>query len=96
MHQVGQGTVDEDEIDIDASDELGEIAQAFNMMTSKFREAQVSVIEQQRLQKELQVAQEIQQMLLPSDFPQVKGLRSGLVIMKQPKKWVVIFLILLK
>ncbi len=73
VRQVGQGTVDEDEIDIDASDELGEIAQAFNQMTSKFREAQVSVIEQQRLQKELQVAQEIQQMLLPSDFPQVKG-----------------------
>jgi serine phosphatase RsbU (regulator of sigma subunit)/anti-sigma regulatory factor (Ser/Thr protein kinase) len=73
VHQVGQGTVDEDEIDIDASDELGEIAQAFNRMTAKFREAQVSVIEQQRLQKELQVAQEIQQMLLPSDFPQVKG-----------------------
>ena len=73
VQQVGQGTVDEDEIDIDASDELGEIAQAFNKMTSKFREAQVSVIEQQRLQKELQVAQEIQQMLLPSDFPQVEG-----------------------
>jgi len=73
VRQVGQGTVDEDEIDIDSSDELGEIAQAFNQMTSKFREAQVSVIEQQRLQKELQVAQEIQQMLLPSDFPQVKG-----------------------
>jgi serine phosphatase RsbU (regulator of sigma subunit)/anti-sigma regulatory factor (Ser/Thr protein kinase) len=73
VRMVGQGTVDEDEIDIDASDELGEIAQAFNMMTNKFREAQVSVIEQQRLQKELQVAQEIQQMLLPSDFPNVKG-----------------------
>lgn len=73
VRQVGQGTVDEDEIDIDSSDELGEIAQAFNMMTNKFREAQVSVIEQQRLQKELQVAQEIQQMLLPSDFPNVKG-----------------------
>ncbi len=73
VHDVGQGTVDEDEIDIDASDELGEIAQAFNMMTNKFREAQVGLIEQQRLQKELQVAQEIQQMLLPSDFPQVQG-----------------------
>jgi serine phosphatase RsbU (regulator of sigma subunit)/anti-sigma regulatory factor (Ser/Thr protein kinase) len=73
VRDVGQGTVDEDEIDIDASDELGEIAQAFNLMTNKFREAQVSLIEQQRLQKELQVAQEIQQMLLPSDFPQVRG-----------------------
>jgi len=45
VRDVGQGNVDEDEIDIDASDELGEIAQAFNMMTSKFRQAQVSLIE---------------------------------------------------
>lgn len=73
VRQVGHGTVDEDEIDIDASDELGEIAQAFNQMTNKFREAQVNLIEQQRLKKELQVAQEIQQMLLPGDFPQVEG-----------------------
>ncbi|NOX37811.1 MAG: SpoIIE family protein phosphatase [Calditrichaeota bacterium] len=73
VRQVGEGTVDEDEIDIDASDELGEIAQAFNEMTSKFREAQINLVEQQRLQKELQVAQEIQQMLLPDDFPEVIG-----------------------
>jgi len=73
VRQVGRGTVDEDEIDIDASDELGEIAQAFNEMTNKFRQAQVNLIEQQRLQKELQVAQEIQQMLLPDDFPDVIG-----------------------
>ncbi|RMG27093.1 MAG: hypothetical protein D6732_20535 [Methanobacteriota archaeon] len=67
------GKVDQDEIDIDASDEIGEIAQAFNEMTNKFREAQVTLVEQQKLQKELQVAQEIQQMLLPSDFPKVEG-----------------------
>jgi serine phosphatase RsbU (regulator of sigma subunit)/anti-sigma regulatory factor (Ser/Thr protein kinase) len=73
VREVGKGNVDDDEIDIDASDELGEIAQAFNQMTNKFREAQVDLIEQQRLRKELQVAQEIQQMLLPSDFPQVEG-----------------------
>lgn len=73
VRQVGHGTVDEDELDIDASDELGEIAQAFNEMTGKFREAQVDIMEQQRLQKELQVAQEIQQMLLPDDFPNVIG-----------------------
>ena len=73
VREVGAGTVDEDEIDIDSSDELGEIAQAFNHMTGKFREAQVNMVEQQRLQKELQVAQEIQHMLLPSDFPKVEG-----------------------
>jgi serine phosphatase RsbU (regulator of sigma subunit)/anti-sigma regulatory factor (Ser/Thr protein kinase) len=70
---VVHGKVDQDEIDIDASDELGEIAQAFNEMTQKFRKAQVNLMEQQKLQKELQVAQEIQQMLLPSDFPKVEG-----------------------
>jgi serine phosphatase RsbU (regulator of sigma subunit) len=73
VRQVGHGTVDEDELDIDASDELGEIAQAFNEMTGKFREAQTNLMEQQRIQRELQVAQEIQQMLLPTDFPNVVG-----------------------
>ncbi len=73
VRQVVHGKVDQDEIDIDASDEIGEIAQAFNEMTHKFREAQVTLVEQQKLQKELQVAQEIQQMLLPSDFPKVEG-----------------------
>ncbi len=73
VREVGQGTVDEDELDIDASDELGEIAQAFNEMTTKFRDAQANLIEQQRIKRELQVAQEIQQMLLPDDFPNVLG-----------------------
>ncbi len=63
VRQVGRGQVDQDEIDIDASDEVGEIAQAFSEVTNKFREAQISVIEQQRMQKELQVAQEIQQIV---------------------------------
>lgn len=73
VREVVHGKVDQDEIDIDASDEIGEIAQAFNEMTHKFREAQITLVEQQKLQKELQVAQEIQQMLLPSDFPEVEG-----------------------
>lgn len=77
VRQVVRGKVDQDEIDIDTSDEIGEIADAFNEMTKKFRMAQVDLMEQQKLQKELQVAQEIQQMLLPSDFPQVEGFDLG-------------------
>ena len=77
VRQVVHGKVDQDEIDIDTGDEIGEIAQAFNQMTHKFREAQVTLMEQQRLQKELQVAQEIQHMLLPSDFPSVEGYDIG-------------------
>jgi serine phosphatase RsbU (regulator of sigma subunit)/anti-sigma regulatory factor (Ser/Thr protein kinase) len=77
VRQVVHGKVDQDEIDIDTSDEIGEIAHAFNEMTDKFRKAQVNLMEQQKLQKELQVAQEIQQMLLPSDFPKVDGFDIG-------------------
>jgi serine phosphatase RsbU (regulator of sigma subunit)/anti-sigma regulatory factor (Ser/Thr protein kinase)/ACT domain-containing protein len=73
VRQVGKGQVDEDALDIDASDELGEIAEAFSEMTVKFRESQQSLIERQRMHRELQVAQEIQQMLLPNDFPEVYG-----------------------
>lgn len=62
-----------DEMDIDASTEIGEIAHAFSEITTKFRQSQKNLAEQERLQKEMQVAQEIQQTLLPSDFPELDG-----------------------
>jgi len=62
-----------DEMDIDASTEIGEIAHAFSEITSKFRQSQKNLVEQEQLQKEMQVAQEIQQTLLPSDFPDLDG-----------------------
>ncbi|MGH7492172.1 MAG: SpoIIE family protein phosphatase [bacterium] len=62
-----------DEMDIDSSTEIGEIAQAFSEITSKFRESQKSLADQERLQKEMQVAQEIQQTLLPREFPELEG-----------------------
>jgi len=63
----------QDEMDIDASSEIGEIAQAFSEITTKFRDSQKNLAEQERMQKEMQVAQEIQQMLLPSEFPDLEG-----------------------
>ncbi|MCH7753669.1 SpoIIE family protein phosphatase [candidate division KSB1 bacterium] len=63
----------EDDIDIDASGELGEIAKAFTDITHKFRESQKNLADQERLKKEMQVAQEIQQTLLPMDFPDLDG-----------------------
>ncbi|KAA3659594.1 MAG: tetratricopeptide repeat protein, partial [Calditrichaeota bacterium] len=72
IRAIDHGEVD-DEMDIDASTEIGEIAQAFSEMTSKFRESQKNLAEQERLQKEMQVAQEIQQTLLPSEFPKLEG-----------------------
>ncbi len=72
VRAIDHGEV-EDEMDIDSSTEIGEIAKAFSEMTNKFRESQKNLAEQERLQKEMQVAQEIQQTLLPDDFPELEG-----------------------
>jgi serine phosphatase RsbU (regulator of sigma subunit)/anti-sigma regulatory factor (Ser/Thr protein kinase)/transposase len=72
IRAAGQGEVRED-VEFDSSDEIGEIAQAFNDITEKFRKSQENLAEQERLQKEMQVAQEIQHTLLPSAFPEIEG-----------------------
>ncbi len=70
--EIGEGDL-ESRIPVESNDEFGEIARAFNEITLKFKKAQKNVLEQERLQKEMQVAQEIQHTLLPSKFPQVEG-----------------------
>lgn len=69
---LGRGEA-QDVMEFDNSDEVGEIAQAFNEITEKFRETQEHLAEQERLQKEVQVAQDIQQTLLPATFPDIEG-----------------------
>jgi len=70
--KIGQGNLEE-ALPVEGTDEFSEIARAFNEITSKFKKAQDSVIEQELLQKEMQVAQEIQHALLPSRFPEIDG-----------------------
>ncbi|MBN1896081.1 SpoIIE family protein phosphatase [bacterium] len=72
VRALGHGEV-QDEMEFDGSDEIGEIAMAFNDITEKFRKSQENLAEQERLQKEMQVAQEIQHTLLPSKFPDIEG-----------------------
>ncbi len=72
IRSAGHETITDD-MDIDTSNEVGEIAQAFSDMASKFRKAQIGLVQQKQLQKEIQVAQEIQHMLLPTSFPEVQG-----------------------
>ena len=72
VRTAGHGEI-EDEIEIDPNTEVGEIAKAFTEITGKFRESQKNLAEQERLQKEMQVAQEIQQALLPKEFPDIEG-----------------------
>lgn len=72
IRDIGHGEV-RDEMEFDGTDEVGEIAQAFNEITIKFRKSQENLAEQERLQKEMQVAQEIQHTLLPASFPDIEG-----------------------
>ena len=68
------GTTDSDEpLPVEGADEFSAIAQAFNEMTVKIKEAQKDEVEKERIQKEMQVAQEIQQTLLPRQFPDIEG-----------------------
>ncbi len=72
IRSAGHETLSDD-MDIDTNNEVGEIAQAFTDMASKFRKAQIGMVQQKQMQKEIQVAQEIQHMLLPVSFPEVQG-----------------------
>lgn len=70
--RIGEGNLDQ-ALPVEGADEFSEIARAFNEMTTKFKKAQVNVVEQERMQKEMQVAQEIQHALLPRHFPDIEG-----------------------
>jgi serine phosphatase RsbU (regulator of sigma subunit)/anti-sigma regulatory factor (Ser/Thr protein kinase)/transposase len=70
--KIGQGNLEET-LPVEGTDEFSEIARAFNEITAKFKQAQESVVEKEILQKEMQVAQEIQHALLPGRFPEIDG-----------------------
>jgi len=57
--------------------ELGRLAETFNRMTRELKIATEQALEQERIKKELQVAQQIQQMLLPKRLPEIKGFSFG-------------------
>jgi len=77
VRAFGHGDEVDEEMDITDSGEIGEIAKAFSDITSKFKKSQESLVRQEQLQKEMQVAQEIQQTLLPSEFPLLDGYEIG-------------------
>jgi serine phosphatase RsbU (regulator of sigma subunit)/anti-sigma regulatory factor (Ser/Thr protein kinase)/TolA-binding protein len=62
-----------DDMDIDSTTEIGAIAQAFSDMTNQLRRSQQNLAEQERLQQEMHIAKQIQQTLLPKEFPEVEG-----------------------
>ncbi len=76
VRAIGEGTMVA-EVGGSGNEEIDEIARAFNEITAKFRAAQGNLVEQERLQKEMQVAQEIQQSLLPRVVPELEGYEIG-------------------
>ncbi len=70
--QVGKGDYDT-HIEIGTSDELGQLADRFNLMVSEIKESQFQMIEKARMEEDLQTAHRIQESLLPSKFPEVDG-----------------------
>lgn len=72
VQAIGEGKLDH-RIEIEGEDEFSQIAKAFNDMAVKFKGAQESLIEQEKIQKEIQVAKEIQHTLLPKEIPVTEG-----------------------
>lgn len=72
VRAIGQGSLD-GKISIEGPAEIGAIASVFNEISEKFKKAQASVLEQEKLQREIEVAKQIQQALLPKEHPDVSG-----------------------
>lgn len=72
VHAIGDGRL-EHRIELEGEDEFSQIARAFNDMAVKFKGAQESLVEQEKMQKEIAVAKEIQHTLLPKELPETEG-----------------------
>jgi len=77
VRALGHGDEIQDNMDITESGEIGEIARAFSDITIKFKDSQKRLVRQEQLQKEMQVAKEIQQTLLPTEFPKMESYEIG-------------------
>lgn len=72
LRQVSQGDLDHQSA-VRSSDELGDLARAFNIMTSGLQAAQEAKLAQQALDQELSIATKIQTGLLPATTPDLSG-----------------------
>jgi anti-anti-sigma factor len=72
VRAIGEGSF-EGQISVDGPAEIGAIADVFNEITTKFKKAQDSILEQEKMQKEMEVAKQIQHSLLPKRMPDVSG-----------------------
>lgn len=73
LRAVSHGDL-EHQSQVRSSDELGELARTFNLMTRNLRAAEEARTAQKTLEHELAVATQIQTRLLPDEVPDVAGL----------------------
>ncbi|MDA3960951.1 MAG: PP2C family protein-serine/threonine phosphatase [Planctomycetota bacterium] len=72
MRIVAQGNLDH-RTKAHSTDEVGILAEEFNVMTQTLKTAQDALVEQEKARYELQIAKEVQQQLLPAQLPDVPG-----------------------
>jgi serine phosphatase RsbU (regulator of sigma subunit)/anti-sigma regulatory factor (Ser/Thr protein kinase) len=73
VRRFTQGDLDS-ELPLEGAAEFFEISSALNDMMTRLRRDRESVIERERLAKEIEVASQIQKTLLPSQLPDLNGL----------------------
>lgn len=61
-------------VEVKTRDEIYQLAQTFNKMAADLQESTKALIYKERVGKELELAKQIQQSVLPKTIPQVKGL----------------------
>jgi len=71
--KIGEGNLDT-RINIRSVKELKVLADSFNDMARGLKESRLALIENERMQKELELAHEIQSTLLPSRIPRLRNL----------------------
>lgn len=78
FHRLAEGLrrVKEGEagVPVTGRDEFGQIARTVNEITAQFKKSQKELLEQEKLRREMELAQEVQQALLPAEFPKIEGM----------------------
>lgn len=59
---------------VTSTDEIGALAHVFNIMARNLRTAQENAVERKAFERELNIAKEIQEKLLPERIPQIPGI----------------------
>lgn len=74
IEAIGNGDLDRKIVAI-RKDEIGRITHAVKIMTRKLKKAREEIIEKEKMKKEMQIAKEIQQTLLPRSLRQLTGFK---------------------